>query len=174
MPRADLSVDVVVDDDRWEGVFPPARIDDALNAISDQGLPRARGGAVALCLTNDAAVHEMNATWRAKDQPTNVLSFPAADFPAQPDVPAPLGDVAMAFETVHGEAAAYGVEPAQHATHLLVHGILHLFGYDHEDDTGADEMEQIERRVMAALHLRDPYDYLRAAPDDLDPAAVAE
>ncbi|WP_353198207.1 rRNA maturation RNase YbeY [Sandarakinorhabdus sp.] len=124
---------------------------------------------VAVRLTNDAEVHELNRQYRGKDKPTNILSFPmlSADMLVQlansDDGEVLLGDLVLAAETVLVEAAAKGWTPGQYVAHLVVHGTLHLLGYDHEDDEAAAEhMEALERAACARLHLPDPY----ADPDE--------
>ncbi len=109
-------------------------------------------GTVSVSLADDALVRELNARHRGKDKPTNVLSFPAPkEFPGR------LGDVALAFETVAAEAEAQSKPFADHARHLIVHGILHLLGHDHEDEGEAERMEAEERAILARLGVRDPY-----------------
>lgn len=112
---------------------------------------------VSLVFTDDAAIRAINAEWRAQDKPTNVLSFPA--FPLLPGkMPGPmLGDIILAYETVEREAVDLGKPFDAHLTHLLVHGFLHLFGYDHLNDDDAERMEALETRILAGLGLSDPY-----------------
>ncbi|MBB4101599.1 rRNA maturation RNase YbeY [Allorhizobium borbori] len=113
---------------------------------------------VSLLFTGDEDVQEINAEWRGQDKPTNVLSFPA--MPIQPsDMPGPmLGDIVVARETVEREAVALEKTFDEHLTHLLVHGFLHLFGYDHMTAEEAEEMEGLETRILAGLGLSDPYE----------------
>ena len=111
-----------------------------------------REGDVSLLLTDDAAVRDLNARFRGKDQPTNVLSFPAPENPQ-----GLLGDVALAFETCAREAHEQGKTLSAHLQHLVAHGVLHLVGYDHDVDAGAEIMEALERRILAALGVADPY-----------------
>lgn len=112
---------------------------------------------LSLVFTDDAAIRELNAHWRAKDKPTNVLSFPAfALTPAHP-VPPVLGDIVIAQETVAQEAALEMKSFEHHLTHLVIHGFLHLLGYDHETDDEADAMEVLETRILATLGIADPY-----------------
>ena len=110
---------------------------------------------LGLLFTNDAAVRALNRDWRGQDKPTNVLSFPAP--PASSAGPRHLGDVALAFETLAGEAAQGGKPLAHHAAHLLVHGVLHLLGHDHEDDRAAGAMEALEVAALSELGIADPY-----------------
>lgn len=109
---------------------------------------------VTIVLTDDAEVRALNRTWRGKDAATNVLSFPAS---AQPAEPRPLGDVVLALETVQREAEEAGLALADHVCHLVVHGVLHLLGFDHTNDEEAALMEATESRVLASLGIADPY-----------------
>jgi probable rRNA maturation factor len=111
---------------------------------------------VSVLLADDAAVRTLNRDWRGKDQATNVLSFPAGA-PQAAGAPLLLGDVALAYETVAREAAAQGKSVADHTAHLLVHGVLHLLGHDHEADDEAERMEALERSILARLGVADPY-----------------
>jgi probable rRNA maturation factor len=122
---------------------------------------------ISVVLADDATVHQLNRDWRGKDKPTNVLSFAALDDDEAPHVPgAPLllGDVIFAFETCRAEAEALGKPLAEHLSHLVVHGVLHLLGYDHEEDEAeAEEMERLETAILAGFGIADPYG---AADDD--------
>lgn len=112
---------------------------------------------VSLLFTDDATIQGINAQWRAKDKPTNVLSFPA--FPLKPGM-APklmLGDIVFAFQTVEREAFDEQKPFENHLSHLIAHGLLHLFGYDHENDADAQAMEALEIRILARLAIPDPY-----------------
>jgi probable rRNA maturation factor len=112
---------------------------------------------LSLVFTDDASIREINAEWRSQDKPTNVLSFPA--FPLQPGgMPGPmLGDIIIARETVEREAIELEKSFDEHLTHLMVHGLLHLFGYDHMNNAEAEIMEGLETRILAGLGLSDPY-----------------
>ena len=110
---------------------------------------------VSVKFTSDEEVRALNATWRGKDKPTNVLSFPMAETPE--DAPM-LGDIVLASGVCAREAAEKNVAVETHATHLVVHGTLHLLGYDHETgDDDAEAMEAIERKALASLGIADPY-----------------
>ena len=117
----------------------------------------------SLLFADDREVHALNREWRGKDRPTNVLSFPMLEraelLALPPDGPPELlGDIALAYETCAREAAEQGLPVAAHATHLIVHGLLHLAGYDHEISTAAAEaMEALEIKALASLGLADPY-----------------
>lgn len=118
---------------------------------------------IAIRLTTDAEVQALNRQYREKDKPTNVLSFPMYDAEELIDLEDErlpeimLGDIAMARETCTREAEEKGIPMATHATHLIVHGVLHLLGFDHISDADADEMEALERLIMADLGHDDPY-----------------
>lgn len=112
---------------------------------------------LSLLFTDDASVREINGQWRDQDKPTNVLSFPASDIEPG-DMPGPmLGDIVLAEETIAREAADLGIAFDDHLAHLIVHGYLHLFGYDHLEPGEAGEMEAIETRILATLGISDPY-----------------
>lgn len=112
---------------------------------------------ISLVFTSDEDIRTVNREWRGQDKPTNVLSFPA--FPIEPGgQPGPmLGDIVLAEETLRREALDLGIAFDDHLTHLLVHGFLHLFGYDHMTDEEAAVMEGLETRILAELGLADPY-----------------
>jgi probable rRNA maturation factor len=116
---------------------------------------------VSIKLTDDAEVQTLNASYRGKDKPTNVLSFPMvqADLldSLGDDDEALLGDIVLADGVCRAEAEERGVPVTTHATHLIVHGTLHLLGYDHIDDAEAEAMEAIERDALASLGIHDPY-----------------
>jgi probable rRNA maturation factor len=113
-------------------------------------------GEMSVLLTDDATVQTLNRDWRGIDTPTNVLSFPAAAPPGA-GVPALLGDVAVAFETLDREARAEKKPFLHHLAHLAVHGYLHLLGYDHQTDSEAEAMETLEREILATMRIPDPY-----------------
>jgi probable rRNA maturation factor len=126
----------------------------ANEAIAVASAPESTMYGLEVVLSDDAHVWELNRRHRGKDKPTNVLSFSApADFaPART-----LGSVILAYETVIAEAREQGKTLGEHLQHLVVHGVLHLLGYDHEADREAEEMEAVERLVLASLGVADPY-----------------
>lgn len=128
-----------------------------LQRHENQPFPKAGAPEVSLVFTNDAEIRGINAEWRGQDKPTNVLSFPA--FPLVPGkMPGPmLGDIIFAEETLTREAGELGKSFDDHLTHLMVHGFLHLFGYDHLEEDEAEKMEGLETRILAELGLSDPY-----------------
>ena len=155
-----LAVLVSVDGGDWpaesELQFLAERAIGAAAAISPSftNVRRALGpedsGEVSLVFTDDAGIRRLNATWRGKDKPTNVLSFPQVAGPL-------LGDIVLAAETVGREAALAGKPFEDHIAHLVVHGFLHLLGYDHEADADAEKMEELERVALKRLGIPDPY-----------------
>jgi probable rRNA maturation factor len=114
---------------------------------------------LCIALSDDASVQKLNAGFRGKDKPTNVLSFPAGETAvADAETGArPLGDIILALETVMAEAAEQEKPAAHHFQHLVVHGALHLLGFDHETDSEASEMESLEIEILAGLGIPDPY-----------------
>ena len=132
--------------------------------IGDLAAPE--GIELSVVLADDAAVRALNRDYRGRDAPTNVLAFPQADTHGDlsPEGPVLLGDVVLALETVRREAAAQGKSAVDHASHLVVHGILHLLGFDHHADSEAADMERCETAILAGLGIADPY------ADDVTPA----
>jgi probable rRNA maturation factor len=132
-------------------------VEDAIAATSTTapGFPTDRH--VSVLFTNDDDIARLNAAWRSEEGPTNVLSFPAAEIPGNGAEPASLGDLALGFETVIKEAAASHLTVGEHISHLLVHGLLHLAGYDHAGDEQAEAMEAIEVAILGKLGIADPY-----------------
>jgi probable rRNA maturation factor len=117
---------------------------------------------LSIRLTSDEAVHALNAQWRGKDRPTNVLSFPLAEADDLEDLGSLgpellLGDIVLARGVCATEAADKAIPLEAHAAHLMIHGTLHLLGYDHMDDEAAEDMEARETRALARLGLADPY-----------------
>ena len=153
-----ISIDVGVEAGDWAG-------EDELAALSRRAVDAAvvrlglddAESELSILFTDNEAMRALNAQWRGKDKPTNVLSFPA--FPLTPgDPPGPmLGDIVIAFETVKSEAELEGKPFDDHLRHLVVHGFLHVLGYDHENDTDAEEMEAAERAILADMGIADPY-----------------
>jgi probable rRNA maturation factor len=152
-----LTVDVLTDSPRWDaepGAEAAVRRAIAQAAAIEGSADPAAEVSVLLC--DDAVIATLNARWRGRDEPTNVLSFPAP--PAgDPAAPVHLGDIAIACETVVREAREQGQPVSQHLAHLAVHGFLHLLGYDHVTDGEAERMERLERDILAALGIPDPY-----------------
>ena len=155
-----LEIEIVRHSDLWDSI-----------EVSDDALSRAALAAfaassaapdapceVTLVLTDDDEMRELNRIWRGKDSSTNVLSFPAGEPVGEAHgEPSPLGDIVLAGETVIEEAKLKGIPAADHAAHLVVHGMLHLLGFDHERDADAERMEALETKVLAGLGIADPY-----------------
>lgn len=144
-------IDVEIEDETWARDLPDAPA--LVVAAAQAALAAAqREGAVVVLLTDDTGVQDLNSRFRGKDSATNVLSFPAPPNPEDH-----LGDVALAYGVCVREAAEQGKSLAHHLQHLVAHGVLHLVGYDHETDDDAEDMEGLERVVMAGLGAPDPY-----------------
>ena len=122
-----------------------------LEALKQSGAKTKGAAELAIVLTNDAEQRDLNQQWRGKDSPTNVLSFPQIE-PFGPVVGI-LGDITMARETLEREAADQGTSFADHFTHLVVHGFLHILGYDHLSDAEALQMESLETQILASLEI---------------------
>ena len=142
-------IEIEVEAEAWTGALPETE------AVVDKAARAALGaveGDIVVLLTDDESVRELNARFRDKDRPTNVLSFPA------PENAAPhLGDIVLAYGVCAAEAETQGKTLADHLSHLVVHGVLHLLGRDHEDDGEAEEMEAEEREILAQIGVADPY-----------------
>jgi probable rRNA maturation factor len=121
---------------------------------------------VSLLFTDDAHIRQLNAQWRGQDKPTNVLSFPGA---GEIETAPLLGDIALAFETTAREAREQGKPLADHVAHLVVHGFLHLVGYDHKTDGEAEEMEALERAILKHMGVPDPYAGTSPANEPTEP-----
>lgn len=162
-------VETLTEDHRWDAL----RLADLAEAVAEATLRHLRlnpkGYEISLLGCSDARIRDLNADFRGKPRPTNVLSWPSAErgaarAGAMPRLPAPsaqgpleLGDIAIAYETCEAEARAAGLDLQRHATHLLVHGTLHLLGFDHERDGDAHLMERLEAEILAELGIPDPY-----------------
>ena len=153
---AKLDVAVVRHDEAWRTVgVTDAMLVRAARTGFRAALPASSGTyELSVLLTNDDEMRVLNRTWRGKDASTNVLSFPASDQPGQSAL---LGDVALAYETTAKEAREANIALADHAAHLVVHGVLHLLGFDHTEDDEAERMEALERQALASLGISDPY-----------------
>ena len=170
-PEPALAVDILIESEAWR-MLPEAE-DIVRRAIAlaatylHPTLPREPGrvgwgrhpnAELSVLLCDDKTIARLNAQWRGQQKPTNVLSFPAP--PLQGAVPAdktPLGDIAIAYETLAHEAEENGKTVSDHLSHLVVHGFLHLLGYDHHMDDEAERMERMERDILARIGVADPY-----------------
>ena len=163
-------LDIIIDDDRWLvndiEDFADIVFSKTLEYVLENGLCKSldigKPIRVCLCLNNDYEVQKLNSEFRGKDKPTNVLSFaniddddflPSLAFEEEIE----LGDIIMAIETLQSEASQKGILLKDHFAHLLIHGLLHLFGYDHQDDNEADEMEGFEINILKLMGIANPY-----------------
>jgi probable rRNA maturation factor len=145
------SIDIVVACPRWKARRGVAAL--LRRAIAEAAMVSTRRGELAIVLADDSKIRALNKTWRGKDTPTNVLSFPAK----QHGAPHLLGDIVLAYETLAREAKAERKPFAHHLAHLAVHGYLHLVGFDHEEDDDAFAMEGAEIAILARLKVPNPY-----------------
>ncbi len=148
-PTQDLpAIDVIVEDWRWaEALGDPDDFAMRCFAAASKAEPRVGAGA-ALLLADDATLRRLNRQFRGQDKPTNVLAFPSVGAP---------GDIAIAYETCAVEAGDEGTRFRDHAAHLIIHGLLHLAGHDHQTDDEAERMESLETQSLAALGVTDPH-----------------
>ena len=160
-PRAKAArIAVVLDDSAWLKAI--AKPEPLLRRAARIAIEVGRGSnpipaAVAIALIGDPAMRKLNRLYRGKDKPTNVLSFPAIQSSHARLAGENLGDIALALGTIRREAKEQGKSLADHLTHLVVHGVLHLLGYDHETGRQAERMESLERKALARLGVGDPY-----------------
>ncbi|QQG35510.1 MAG: rRNA maturation RNase YbeY [Micavibrio aeruginosavorus] len=171
MPRPSLYVDIdlVVNHPAWEdtGIDLKSFADEVVGltlAMADlpEGLSE-RGLEICVVLTDDSEIHSLNRDYRGMDKPTNVLSFANLDSDsaneelAQDDMPFFLGDIIIAWETMQREALEQHKEFLAHLRHMMVHGALHLLGYNHMDDEEASEMEGLEIKILEKMNVENPY-----------------
>lgn len=147
-------IEVEIEDAAWREALPAAQAlaVKAAEAALTQAQDDLADADVVILLADDEAVRDLNSRFRGQDKPTNVLSFPA---PPNPE--GHLGDIALAFGVCAREAEAQGKAIGDHLQHLVAHGALHLLGYDHTDDADAEQMEGLERVILAGLGVADPY-----------------
>jgi probable rRNA maturation factor len=150
--------DVEQDSALWDALIDAEAIAErAIGLAADMaGIPLLDGAELGLLLSDDEHVKSVNQEWRGIDKPTNVLSFPAVEAAKLARAPF-LGDIIIAYETVDREAKAEGKAFADHYAHLVVHGFLHLLGFDHINDGDAETMEALEIKILAGLDIPDPY-----------------
>lgn len=158
------SIDVLIEGGDWNATVPGARelCRGAVEAALSLAAQIAQPVEVSVLLTGDEALAKLNREYRGREGPTNVLSFSVADPSVLGDAavaqaPVLLGDVAVAYETAVAEANLAGLAIEDHMRHLVVHGVLHLLGYDHVDDSDAERMEALEVSVLAQIGVEDPY-----------------
>jgi probable rRNA maturation factor len=153
-PRKSLTVDVMVNSALWQAE-PKARNIVRRSVMEAAAAVSTTAGELAIVLTDDSAIRQLNREWRNKDATTNVLSFPMPA--AATGETMLLGDIVIAYETTAREALAEGKPLRNHLAHLAVHGFLHLVGYDHETDREADAMESLEAVILSRLGVPNPY-----------------
>ena len=149
-----LSIDLRIADPRWDALGDVDAL--AGHVLGYAANQTKSAGEVSILMTDNAEMHALNKKWRGFDKPTDVLSFPA-DGPEIPGEPVHLGDIAMGYETAFGDAQAMGRPFEGHVSHLLIHGFLHLLGYDHIESEDAKVMEPLEATILAGLGWPDPY-----------------
>lgn len=147
-------VDVLTESPLWEKEPQAVPVVERAVAAAAHAI-EAPLGEVVVMLADDETVRRLNRDWRKIDQPTNVLSFPAASTPGVD--PVMLGDIVIAYETLTRECEEEDRVFLHHLAHLAVHGFLHLMGYDHQNDSDAEAMEQLETAILARLDMPDPY-----------------
>lgn len=163
-----VSPDILVQSERWRTHLEDPeqfvkRICTQVFLLLDVGQNRSGHIDISIVLADDAFITTLNASYRGKNMPTNVLSFPACDIKPGQAIPTSemevtLGDVIIALETVEREATEQGKSFDAHVTHMLVHGILHLLGYDHMTESEAKEMETLEITILRDLGINNPYE----------------
>jgi len=160
MSAATLEIDIDISAPAWREAVEEleALSREVLEAVQREAGLGERAAEISLVFADDAFVQNLNKTYRDKNTPTNVLSFPAGGDQPQPDgQPDILGDVVLGYETCAREAGQDGKALADHTRHLIAHGTLHLLGHDHEEEEDAAIMEALEIRILAALGVADPY-----------------
>ena len=149
-----MNLEITIEDKDWKTV-------PSLRKLARQAIKAALVDddvSISVLFTSDAEISGINKQWRGKAKPTNVLSFPvSAETPVPKGEPRPLGDIVMAYGTILKEAAEQKKPVANHVSHLIVHGLLHLLGYDHEIDAEAEIMEAREVEILKKLGIEDPY-----------------
>jgi probable rRNA maturation factor len=150
VPEQDLTVDILGSSALWKGHETLLA-----SALAAAAAAEGKAGSVSLMLGDDASIAALNQRFRGKNGPTNVLSFPPAA--GAENEPGFLGDIALAAETIVEEANFQGKRFENHAAHLVVHGFLHLIGYDHMKPADAEAMEARERAILTSIGIEDPY-----------------
>ena len=152
-----LTFEVLVEHDEWGEIEP--LVEKCFASVMTKRPEGIRSGVISLLFSGDGVMQQLNNAWRSKDAPTNVLSFPAG--PGLPGLPdgedTIIGDIALGYETCFRESVEKGIGVRDHTAHLIVHGMLHLFGYDHLTESEAEEMERLETYILASMGIADPY-----------------
>lgn len=155
-----MNVSVEVEDEAWRSLagLEELTLSCVQAALTGAGRPFS-DCEVAVLFTDDGSIAEINGEWRGRDRPTNVLSFPSPeDMPVPEGELRPLGDIVLAHGVITAEAREQGKSLRDHTAHLIVHGTLHLLGYDHESDHEAEQMEGLETSILKGLGISDPYE----------------
>ena len=157
-PQSAVVIDLAIPCAKWRRAIPEVekRAKEAAHAVLAHVGKKLGAAELSLVLTDDETVAALNERWRRRNGPTNVLAF-ASEQRAMPPAPRMLGDVVLAYETVTKEARDQGKALVDHLRHLVIHGVLHLLGYDHEAAGPARRMEALETRLLATLGVPDPY-----------------
>ena len=164
--ESNIDILIDIDDDRWNEWYTPDQWHILIHKIITQVLNNLTIIAkveVSVLLTNNSEIQTLNKQYRGKDKPTNVLSFPnlnhteVRQLPTNSPYAIMLGDIALAFETILAEAKEENKAFLHHFYHLVVHGMLHLLGYDHEEDAEAERMQTKEIEILKTLNITDPY-----------------
>ncbi len=158
---AAFCAEILIEDERWHRCNPLDVADSVLHAMVAGGLTGPGAARSEIVFTTDDAIRSLNRTFRGKDAPTNVLAFPSgeaiSDVAADAGSPHDLGSVALAYDVMMREADERGIPIEHHTTHLTLHGLLHLLGFDHMDEAERLTMEATEIEVLAGLGIPDPY-----------------
>ena len=157
-PARAVVIDLAISCAKWRRALPGAEklVTEAARAALARGGKKLGAAELSLVLSDDARVAALNKQWRGRTGPTNVLAFASEERPVR-GAPILLGDVVLAYETVKREARDQGKALADHVRHLIIHGVLHLLGYDHDAAGPARRMESLETRILAGLGVPDPY-----------------
>jgi len=160
MTACPISIEISVEEAEWESALPAyeKRIENvlsqAVNHLKDKINTSFQDADISILLSNNDHIKTLNRDYRQKDKPTNVLSFPMEGEFAHGS----LGDLALGLEIIAEEAREQNKSLADHFSHLIVHGFLHLLGYDHIDDTEAEEMEALEIQILGDMGIKNPYE----------------
>ncbi len=149
--KPQVEITILTHDARWKGLAPTVKRA-AEAALAQQ---KVKQSAVTIVLVEDAEVQALNRDYRGKNKPTNVLSFPNGEVE---EGVRQLGDIILSYDTLAAEAAAQCKLLKHHLTHLTIHGVLHLLGYDHEAEAEANRMEAIEIMLLARMGIANPYE----------------
>jgi probable rRNA maturation factor len=150
-----MNLEISVEYEEWNRMADPSLVQSCVTAVFDEASVTNRDREICFLFTSDDEIRVLNRTYRAVDKPTNVLSFPVSSEEIENSI---LGSIALAFETVQKEALEQKKSPEDHLRHLIVHGMLHLLGYDHANDVEASQMEALEVKILQKLGVKDPYE----------------